>query len=108
DAAQLGIDLPQQLRRIMNDLERGALEVAARPVGLEPYLYRLERIANRIVFGILTAAFVVGLALLLSADRPRGFGQWAGVFFALGLAGALVLGIYLSWQVLRSERRRTR
>lgn len=106
DVARLGMDLPRELRRIMNDLERGALEVAARPVGLEPYLYRLERIANRIVFGILTAAFVVGLAMLLSVYRPPGFGQWAGVFFALGLTGALLLGIYLSWQVLRSERRR--
>jgi ubiquinone biosynthesis protein len=108
DAARLGVELPQHLRRIINDLERGDLEVAARPVGLEPYLYRLERIANRIVFGILTAAFVVGLAMLLSVDRPRGFGQWAGLFFALGLVAVLLVGIYLSWQVLRSERRRSR
>lgn len=108
DAARLGVDLPQQLRRIITNLERGSLEVAARPVGLEPYLFRLERIANRIVFGILTAAFVVGLAMLFSVYRPPGFGLLAGIFFALGLAGALLLGIYLSWQVLRSERRRRR
>ena len=108
DAARLGIDLPQQLRRIINDLERGALEVAARPVGLEPYLYQLERIANRIVFGILTAAFVIGLAMLLTTDRPHGFAQWAGVFFALGISAAMVFGIYLLWQLLRSERRRRR
>jgi ubiquinone biosynthesis protein len=106
DAARLGIDLPQQVRRIINDLERGALEIGARPVGLEPYLNQLERIANRIVFGILTAAFVIGLAMLLSVDRPHGFAEWAGVFFALGIAAALLLGIYLAWQVLRSERRR--
>ena len=108
DAVRLGIDLPQQLRRLMNDLERGTLEVAARPVGLEPYLNRLERLANRIVFGILIAAFVVGLAMLFSVYRPPGFGLLAGIFFALGLAGALLLGIYLSWQVLRSERQRRR
>lgn len=108
DVARLGMDLPQQLRRIINDLERGALEVAARPSGLEPYLYRLERIANRIVFGILTAAFVVGLALLLAVYRPPGFTHWAGIVFALGLAAVLLLGLYLSWQVLRSERRRRR
>lgn len=108
DAARLGIDLPQQVRRIINDLERGTLEVAARPVGLEPYIYRLERIANRIVVGILTAAFVIGLAMLLTADRPQGFAQWAGVFFALGIAAAVVFGLYLLWQLLRSERRRGR
>jgi ubiquinone biosynthesis protein len=108
DAARLGIDLPQQVRRIINDLERGTLEVAARPVGLEPYIYRLERIANRIVVGILTAAFVIGLAMFLTADRPQGFAQWAGVFFALGIAAAVVFGLYLLWQVLRSERRRGR
>jgi ubiquinone biosynthesis protein len=105
DAARLGIDLPQQVSQIINDLQRGTLEVAARPVGLEPYLYAVERIANRVVFGILTAAFVIGLAMMLTSDRPRGFAQWAGVFFALGIAGAIVFGIYLLWQLLRSERR---
>jgi ubiquinone biosynthesis protein len=105
DAARLGVDLPQHVRRILSDLERGDLEVAARPVGLEPYLHRLERIANRIIFGILTAAFVIGLAMLLSVDRPYGFGHWADIFFTLGLAGILLVGIYLIWQVLRSEWR---
>jgi hypothetical protein len=52
-----------------------------------------------------TAAFVIGLAMLLSVDRPYGFGQWADVFVTLGLAGVLLVGIYLLWQVLRSERR---
>jgi ubiquinone biosynthesis protein len=108
DATRLGIDLPQHVRRILNDLERGALEVGARPVGLEPYVYQIERIANRIVFGIVTAAFVVGLAMLLSVYRPPGFRQWAGLFFALGLVGVLLPGLYLSWQVLRSEWRRRR
>lgn len=106
DAARLGVDLPQQLKWILNDLERGAVEVAARPVGLEPYLYRIERLANRVVIGILTAAFVIGVALLLSTDRPRGLGAWAGIFIALGLVSAVALGVYLLWQALRSERRR--
>jgi ubiquinone biosynthesis protein len=106
DAARLGVDLPQQLSQIINDLQRGNLEVAARPVGLEPYLYAAERIVNRVVFGILTAAFVIGLAMMLTADRPHGFAQWSGVFFALGIAGAIVLGIYVLWQLLRSEWRR--
>jgi ubiquinone biosynthesis protein len=108
DAARLGMDLPQHVRRIVADLERGTLEIAARPVGLEPYLYRLERIANRIVVGILTAAFVVGLAILLSVYRPPGFRQWASIAFALGIAGVLLPGLYLSWQVFRSERSRRR
>ena len=66
------------------------------------------RIANRIVVGILTAAFVVGLAILLSVYRPPGFRQWAGIAFALGIAGVLLPGLYLSWQVFRSERSRRR
>jgi ubiquinone biosynthesis protein len=106
DAARLGIDLPQQVSQILNDLQRGTLEVAARPVGLEPYIYAVERIVNRVVFGILTASFVIGLAMMLTADRPHGFAQWDGVFFALGIAGAIVLGIYVLWQLLRSEWRR--
>jgi ubiquinone biosynthesis protein len=104
DAAYLGTELPRHLRRILGDLERGGLVVGMRPEGVEPLLRRVERLGNRIVLGIIAAAFVNGLAVLASVYHPPGWDQWAGGFFALGFLIAGLLGGYLAWSILRSGR----
>jgi ubiquinone biosynthesis protein len=104
DIAWLSAEAPQQLRRLVGEIERGGFEFGMRPESFEPLISRLERIANRIVLGILAAAFIVGLATLLSVYRPPGWDRWAGVMFAAGFFFALVLGIYLAWSILRSGR----
>lgn len=102
--ARLGLELPAQLRQIVADLERGGLQVGLRPEGVEPILQRLERLANRLVLGILAAAFIVGLAVLLAVFQPAGIERWAGALFAFGFAAALLLGIVLAWSILRGGR----
>ncbi|MBF6596303.1 MAG: AarF/ABC1/UbiB kinase family protein [Thermaceae bacterium] len=104
EMAQLGTELPRQLRRIVAQLERGDLEVGMRPQGFDPVLHRLERLANRIVLGIIAAAFINGLAILMSVYHPGGWEQWAGPMFALGFLAAAALGVYLAWSILRSGR----
>ncbi|WP_207956923.1 ABC1 kinase family protein [Rubrobacter tropicus] len=106
EAAQLGLDLPEQLRRIAGDIERGDLEVGVRPEGFEPMFGRFERLANRIVLGIITAAFINGLAVLVSVYHPGGPGRWIGLMLAAGFATAAALGLYLAWSILRPGRRR--
>jgi ubiquinone biosynthesis protein len=103
-AARLGMELPVQLRQIVADLERGGLQVGVRPEGVEPILQRLERLANRLVLGMLAAAFIVGLAVLLAVFHPAGIERWAGALFAFGFATALLLGIVLAWSILRGGR----
>ena len=103
DLARLGVELPQQLRRLLSALERGDLEVAARPTGLEPILRRVERIANRVVLGILAAAFIVALSVLLYAYRIRNDAE-VGVVLIIGFLIALGLGIYMAWSIVRSGR----
>ncbi|HEX5083107.1 MAG TPA: AarF/ABC1/UbiB kinase family protein [Blastocatellia bacterium] len=104
DMAWLGAEAPQQLRRLIGAIERNGFEVGMRPESFEPLIKRLERIANRIVLGILAAAFIVGLATLLSVYRPPGWENWAGVMFAAGFFFAFAVGIYLAWSILRSGR----
>jgi ubiquinone biosynthesis protein len=89
---------------LIADLERGSLEVGMRPTGFEPLVRRFERLANRITLGILAAAFINGLAILMSVYHPQGWEQWAGVVFAVGFVLAGVLGVYLVWSILRSGR----
>jgi ubiquinone biosynthesis protein len=103
DLARLGLELPQQVRRLLGSLQRGDVELAIRPTGFEPLLRRLERIANRLVLGIVTAAFVVALAVLLSAYHVRSDPQTAAILLA-GFVLASVLGVYVAWSILRSGR----
>jgi ubiquinone biosynthesis protein len=104
DLVWLGTEAPQQLRRLVGEIERRGFEVGMKPQSFDPLLGRLERLVNRIVLGMLTSAFIVGLAILLSVYRPPGSVSWAGVMFAVGFVFAVVLGLYLAWSILKSGR----
>ena len=103
EAARLGTELPGQLRRLLGEIERGGLEVGMRPEGFEPLVRRFERLGNRIVLGILAAAFVNGLAVLMSVYHPPGWQSWVGLAFGGGLFLAAALGAYLAWAIWRSR-----
>ncbi|HQR32555.1 MAG TPA: AarF/UbiB family protein [Blastocatellia bacterium] len=101
DVARLGVEIPQQLRHILNEIDRGGFEVGMKPGTFEPLIDRLERLTNRIVLGVIASAFIVGLAILLSVFRPSGWEHWAGRMFAIGFFFAVLLGAYLAWSILR-------
>jgi ubiquinone biosynthesis protein len=96
--------MPQQLRRIVNATENGSLQVGMRPEGFDPIINRIEAISNRIVLGVIAAAFINGLAVLVSVYRPPGWESWAWVVFAFGFLCALTLGIYLATNIMRRRR----
>lgn len=102
DVARLSVEIPQQLRHILAEIERGGFEVGMKPGTFEPLIERLERLANRIVLGMIASAFIVGLSVLLAVFRPTGWEPWAGTMFAIGFFFAVLLGIYLAWSILRS------
>lgn len=104
DLVWLGIEVPQQLRRMIGEMERRGFEVGMKPHTLDPVLDRLERLVNRVVLGILASAFIIGLAILLSVYRPSGSEKWVGVMFAIGFLFAILLGIYLAWSIFKSRR----
>lgn len=103
DLAKLGVEMPQHFRRLVNAAEDGNLQIGMRPEGFDPVIDRLERIANRIVLGVIAAAFINGLAVLVSVYKPPGWEHWAWVVFAFGFACALLLGVYLAWTILRPK-----
>jgi ubiquinone biosynthesis protein len=103
DLARLGVELPVQVRRLLGSLQRGDLELAVRPTGFQPMLRRVERIANRIVLGMVASAFVISLAVLLSAYHVRSDPQ-IGAILVVGFVLASILGVYVAWSILRSGR----
>lgn len=103
DFARLGAEMPQQLRRIMSAAESGNFQIGMHPEGFDPIINRLERISNRIVLGVIAAAFINGLAVLVSVYKPPGWERWAWVVFTFGFLCALGLGVYLALSILRSQ-----
>ena len=103
DFARLGEEMPQQLRRIMSAAEGGNFQIGMHPEGFDPILNRLEKIANRIVLGVIAAAFINGLAVLVSVYKPPGWERWAWIVFTFGFLCALGLGVYLALSILRTR-----
>jgi ubiquinone biosynthesis protein len=105
DAARLATELPGEVRRVLQAVDRNNLEFGIRRQSIEPVVERLEQLTNRLVLGILAAAFIVGLAVLLLIYHPTGWEAWAGVAFGVGFAIAAGVGVYLAWTILRSKHR---
>jgi ubiquinone biosynthesis protein len=106
DLVWLATELPRQLRRLVGELEEGNLKLNIQPTGVDALLGRTERIADRLVLGMIVAASFVGLAVLAAAYHPWGSVQALGVVFTVGTAGVVVLGLLLAWSLVRSLRRR--
>lgn len=104
DAAKLGAELPDQLRRLLAALETGGVEVRLRPDELESILVRAERLGNRLVAGVIAAAFIDGLAQLMAGD-PRRWRSMQGPLAAFGFGAAGTLAAYVAWSARRGRRR---
>jgi ubiquinone biosynthesis protein len=104
ESLKLAEELPPQLRRLLQQVERGQLQVGIRAESVEPVVGRLERLANRLVLGMIVSSFIVGLAVLVAVYRPAGWVRWADTAFAIGLLIATVAGGYLAWVILRSGK----
>jgi ubiquinone biosynthesis protein len=106
DAARLGLELPQQMRRLLNELESGNIEVGVNTETLKPILTDVKQMVNRVVLGIIAAAFIAGVAILLVFYHTViGLG-WVGALFIIGFVLSFVLGIYLAITSISSRKKK--
>lgn len=104
DAAELAVDLPGQLHRLLEMLgEGGGFEVHLRTGDLEPLVTRIEHLGNRIAVSIIAAAVIDGLSTARGRNR-EGHG-WRRPVLAAGLGVASSLGLFGALR--QSSARRT-
>jgi ubiquinone biosynthesis protein len=97
DMAELGRELPRQARAILDLLARNRLRVHISGLEESRLLENLQKIANRITAGLISAALVIGAALALRIDAgPRLFGYPGLALVMFVLAFALAIGLLLS------------
>lgn len=90
DAAQLSIDLPRRVDRVLGQVERGNMRVWARVDDLDSTLTRFERIVERANATMLAAACIVALAIVMLFYHPEGWMRWIPVIFWIAVAAAVI------------------
>ncbi|MXV73211.1 AarF/ABC1/UbiB kinase family protein [Candidatus Poribacteria bacterium] len=101
DFTELARDMPLQLRRILQKLQRGSLKFELEHLSLEAVIKAFDRVINRIAFSVIIASLIVGSSIIL-----QGVGLWEWKFF-LGIMGYLTatfFGFGLVISILRSGR----
>jgi ubiquinone biosynthesis protein len=93
DAAQLSIELPRRIDRVLGEIERGNLRVWTRVEDADPLMKRLEHIVERVNATMLAAACIVGLAIVLQIYHPEGWRQWIGVVVWIALIAAIAAAV---------------
>ncbi|WP_432488217.1 ABC1 kinase family protein [Kineococcus sp. SYSU DK018] len=105
DAATLGVELPGQLGRLLDVLDRDGVSVSVRTDELDPLVARVERIGNRLVVALVTAAGIEALAVLASSD-PQRLKPHETKVAAVGAVAVGSLTAYLGWTARGRRRRR--
>jgi len=108
DWNELFSNFPRQTTNVLDQLERGDFGIDVEVPQLDETIDRIDRVANRIIYGVLVGAFLVSLALLipnLDLTWPWGIITWIILF---GFVVMCVLGMRLIWSILRSSRTRRR
>jgi ubiquinone biosynthesis protein len=103
NVAQFGAELPELLMRLTAVIDEGGMEVHLRAAELEPLVARVERLGNRLVAGVVAAAFIEGIAELLTVEpsRRRAIDR---PLLAVGAGAVGSLGAYLVWTGRRGKR----
>jgi ubiquinone biosynthesis protein len=93
DAAQLSIELPRRIDRVLGEIERGNLRVWTRIEDADSLIKRLEHMVERANATMLAAACIVALAIVLQIYRPQGWQQWIGVVVWIALVAAIAAAV---------------
>lgn len=96
--------LPQDLRYILRTARRGKLHLEIEVVPLEQFGERMDRAASRLALSVVTAALIIGSAIVLTVERestlPGGLS-----FGMLGFIASVVSGIWLLVSIWRGGKK---
>jgi ubiquinone biosynthesis protein len=103
EIAALARELPAEIRRILSQLKTGQSRMIFKHEGLGPHVDVLAKTGNRLTFGLVLAAMLIGSAQMAQARMPL---QWHGIPI-IGMLGFLisgVMGLWLLISILRHNR----
>jgi ubiquinone biosynthesis protein len=96
DVMWLASESPRILRRAVTSLQKGELAIAVEPKGLDPFVHRIEKAANRVVLGMILSALVISGGFVISVYRP-GVSALLDTVLVAFVAAGIVAGAGLLW-----------
>jgi len=103
DLVYLLRELPGDLQLILRKATKGKLKIEFQHRGLDTFIMEMDRSSNRIAFGLVVAALIIGSSVVTLSDRgPHLLGMPL-----LGLAGFVLtglLGLRLIFGIMRSGK----
>lgn len=98
-----GLKMPKKLLELINGILAGKLKIQMEHVNLEKNINDLNKMANRVVFGMIVSSLVIGSSIVINANAgPKIYGMPA--IGLIGYLGAAVMGIWLLISIIRSGR----
>ena len=95
--------LPQDLHQILRSARRGKLQIQVDIIPLKQFGERLDRAASRLALSIVTAALIVGSAIVMNVEQ--GAAKQGGVSFGmLGFIAATIGGVWLLISIWRGGK----
>jgi len=102
-ALALVAGLPQDLRQLLRAARRGKLQVQVEVLPLKQFGERLDRAASRLAISIVTAALIVGSAIVMTVEREPALPGLPS-FGLLGFIAAVIGGIWVLFSIWRGGK----
>lgn len=102
DTKEFVEQLPRRANTILGNLADGSMRVRVDAVDAEQIIVAIQRLANRLVAGLVLAALIVGAAMMAGVETQAtilGYPALALVFFVT----AALMGLWLVIGILRSD-----
>lgn len=96
--------LPGDLSRLLRSARRGRIEVHVEINSLREVGNRLDRAASRLTLGVVTAALIIGSAIVLNVQQGEHQAFGLPLFGLIGFIGAALGGVWLLVSIWRSGR----
>jgi ubiquinone biosynthesis protein len=97
-------DYPRQIHALLDELKDGEIEVRFRHAGLDDLISKVDILANRLVFGVIIAALILGSSMLGIFVESGAQFLGLSVFGLIGFVIAALLGLLLLFAIIRSGR----
>jgi ubiquinone biosynthesis protein len=104
DGLELGMELPRRIDRLLEQIERGQIEVNMNMDWLRDIMGKLQTMTNRLAVSVILAGVIVALGLTLVVYHPSSWQTVGEVIFAFAFVSSLFFGGWLMWSILSSRR----
>src|SRR5690606_5811218 len=104
---RLGEALPGQVHDLLGNLSSNRFRIAVDAIDEAELIVGIQKIANRITVGLITAAMIIGAAVIMHVDSSWRIWGYPGLamlmfLFAAFTGGGLVLNIF--WSDISSKK----